>query len=187
MREQVFTAAIRRNESEALCIVEPLYCSSCHFFQSFKTKIIGSNPSDVSISRTGKYGVSATAKQPDRSCFSTCNKTQTALYALSPPGSNGRQGSLSGPKAANLAGKLGTNRRCARRQRLQFGAGEIARQRHHATIGAGLETVCRNEGERRPQGCRHLLGGFHLVGRNVDGPDTYALSREKAQKLERDP
>src|SRR5216683_3084644 len=34
-------------------------------------KIIVSYPSDVSISRTGKYGFSATAKQPDRSCFST--------------------------------------------------------------------------------------------------------------------
>src|SRR5450432_920027 len=41
------------------------------FSNSLKQKIIGSNPDDVSISRTGKYGVSATAKQPDRSCFST--------------------------------------------------------------------------------------------------------------------
>src|SRR5207253_8381367 len=41
------------------------------FSNSLKQKIIGSNPADVSISRTGKYGVSATAKQPDRSCFST--------------------------------------------------------------------------------------------------------------------
>src|ERR1700674_3961812 len=97
------------------------------------------------------------------------------------------KGPLSAPKSANLAGKLGTNQRCARRQRLQFGASELARQRHHAAIGAGLETVGRDEGERRPQGCRHLLGGFHLVGRDVDGPDQYVLSRKEAQKLKRDP
>src|SRR6202521_3060453 len=101
-------------------------------------------------------------------------------------GQTAAKGPLSAPKSANLAGKLGTNQRCARRQRLQFGASELARQRHHAAIGAGLETVGRNEGERRAQGCRHLLGGFHLVGRDVDGPDQYVLSRKKAQKLERD-
>jgi hypothetical protein len=31
-------------------------------FSTLKQKIIGSNPADVSISRTGKYGVSATAR-----------------------------------------------------------------------------------------------------------------------------
>ena len=38
MGEQVFTAAIRRNESEALCIVEPLDRAGCHIATSSKNE-----------------------------------------------------------------------------------------------------------------------------------------------------
>ncbi|HZI83495.1 MAG TPA: hypothetical protein VFF44_06250, partial [Casimicrobiaceae bacterium] len=59
------------NEAEPLRIVEPLYRSSWHVSNPISKEKIGSNPFDVSISRTGKYGASATANEPDRSCFST--------------------------------------------------------------------------------------------------------------------
>src|SRR5450432_4200659 len=70
MCEKIFAAAVRGDEAKALRVVKPLNCTCCHVYQSSNQKIIGSNPADVSISRAGKYGVSATAKQPDRSCFS---------------------------------------------------------------------------------------------------------------------
>src|SRR5260370_6155966 len=34
MREQVFSAAVRRDEAKTLCIVEPLYSTCCHFQSS---------------------------------------------------------------------------------------------------------------------------------------------------------
>src|SRR5215831_6358275 len=38
MRKQIFAPAVRRYEAEAFSVVEPLYRSSCHVYQSSKQK-----------------------------------------------------------------------------------------------------------------------------------------------------
>jgi hypothetical protein len=40
MREQVFAAAVRRNETKALCIVKPLHCTCCHFPEFSKKDVL---------------------------------------------------------------------------------------------------------------------------------------------------
>ena len=40
MREQVFAATVRRNETKALCIVKPLHCTCCHFPEFSKKDVV---------------------------------------------------------------------------------------------------------------------------------------------------
>ena len=58
MREQVFAAVVRRDESKTLRVVEPLHCSSCH--HPFPTKLKSALDSvRVSLTSTATAAVSA--------------------------------------------------------------------------------------------------------------------------------
>src|SRR3972149_2935721 len=69
MREQIFAAIIRSNETKTFCIVEPLYCTVCHV--TSLTKKPGGFPSNCLNSKTA-HGKTSNA----------CNLIQTPTRFL---------------------------------------------------------------------------------------------------------
>src|SRR2546427_9902327 len=87
--------------------------------------------------------------------------------------------------ACRSASEFPTNERGPRGEGLQLAERDIARERHHAAVGAGIELLRRHESHRRADRRRDLPGFLHGVVRDVDGSDQDVLALEKREQLER--
>src|SRR5262249_31846024 len=82
-------------------------------------------------------------------------------------------------RGAQCAAAPPRHRGAPRRERFELARGDLARKRHHAAVGAGIELLSRHELHRRAQGARDVLGRLHRVARDVDRADHDVLALEK--------
>src|ERR1700682_3589990 len=126
MCEQIFAAAIGSNETTAFGVVKPLYSSSCHVFQFLKTENNRVDPGRCFDLKDRKVRLRRQRSSLTGRALVLETKHKRHYTHYPQRGQTAVEGAKIAPKLSNLRGKLAPDQRCPRRQRIQFGASEVA-------------------------------------------------------------